>query len=337
LPIRLLEVVVPASRAGEIEEVLSDIEVLDSWVLEVAGDRCAMRALLNTEKADDIIDRLEETLADAEGHHIVLLPVSAIRPRPDDEADGENGPEADRIGRDEIYEEVAKGAHLTWVYLTFIALSSIVAALGLRSDDVPAIIGAMVIAPLLGPNVALSLATTLADWKLGIRALSTSAAGVALALALSIGLGLVLPIDPTVSAIAGRTEVSLLDLGLALASGGAGALAFTTGAAPGIIGVMVAVALLPPLVTAGLMLGSGYYELALSAAMLLTANLICINLAGVVTFLVRGIRPGSWYETERARKATFVAIATWIVLLAILIASIILLGDRTAFSPSPPE
>lgn len=337
MPIRLLEVVVPASRAGEIEEALGEIDVLDSWVLETAGKRCAMRALLDTENADEIIDRLQETLGDTDDHHIILLPVSAIRPRPDDDSNDENGQESDRIGRDEIYEDVAKGARLTWVYLTFVALSSIVAALGLRSNDVPAIIGAMVIAPLLGPNVALSLATTLADWKLGIRALATSAAGVALALGLSFGLGLALPIDPTVSAISSRTEVSLLDLGLALASGGAGALAFTTGAAPGIIGVMVAVALLPPLVTAGLMLGSGYYELALSAALLLTANLICINLAGVVTFLVRGLRPGSWHKTERARKATFVAIATWVLLLAILIAGIILLGDRTGFSPSPPE
>ncbi|GEM_PF-860880 len=79
--------------------------------------------------------------------------------------------------------------------------------------------------------------------------------------------------------------MGLDDIAIALASGSAGVLAFTTRASSILIGVMVAVALLPPLVAFGLLLGAGHELLAFGALLLLFVNIICINLAGVVTFL----------------------------------------------------
>jgi uncharacterized membrane protein len=80
---------------------------------------------------------------------------------------------------------------------------------------------------------------------------------------------------------------------------------------------MVAVALLPPLVDVGLLLGSGHVQLAVGAIILTFTNLICINLAGIVTFLLQGVRPRSWWEAKKAQKAARIAIATWFVLLVI--------------------
>jgi uncharacterized membrane protein len=82
---------------------------------------------------------------------------------------------------------------------------------------------------------------------------------------------------------------------------------------------MVAVALLPPLVTLGMLMGAGRWDMALGALLLLLVNLICINLAGVVTFLARGIRPLTWWEEKRAKKATKRAIAVWTILLLLLV------------------
>lgn len=104
---------------------------------------------------------------------------------------------------------------------------------------------------------------------------------------------------------------------IALAAGSAGVLAFTRGVPATIVGVMVAVALLPPLVDVGLLLGAGYMQLAVGAAILTVTNLICINLAGVLTFLVQGVRPRSWWEEKKAKKATRIAIAVWLALLVI--------------------
>ena len=70
-------------------------------------------------------------------------------------------------------------------------------------------------------------------------------------------IGLLLPFDPQNEEIASRCVVAVGDVVLALVAGVAGAISFTTGMATGLIGVMVAVALMPPLVVAGLLLGAG--------------------------------------------------------------------------------
>jgi uncharacterized membrane protein len=79
---------------------------------------------------------------------------------------------------------------------------------------------------------------------------------------------------------------------------------------------MVAVALLPPLVTFGLLLGRGEYYLANGAALLTAVNIACVNVAAVGTFLLRGIRPSKWYEKDNARKATRISLAIWLLVLA---------------------
>ncbi len=87
---------------------------------------------------------------------------------------------------------------------------------------------------------------------------------------------------------------------------------------------MVAVALLPPFVVFGLLAASGEFAAAGGALLLVATNVICVNLAGVVTFVVQGVRPLSWWEVERARRATRVALATWVVLLVVLVGLIVL-------------
>jgi uncharacterized hydrophobic protein (TIGR00341 family) len=294
-----------------------------------------VRILLDAEQSETVLDLLEKRYTGGEGNRVVVLPVEATLPRaqaePEPEATAtleqsqlEEKPPA-RIGREELYEDIKNGARLSRVYMAMVVLSTVVAAIGLKHNSVTVIIGAMVIAPLLGPNVASSLAVTLGDLSLLRQGLLTGLAGVAAALALSMPLGVLLDVDPTLSEIASRMRVGLGDIAVALASGSAGALAFTTGVSATLIGVMVAVALLPPLVTSGLLLGGGHPTLAIGAFSLFLVNLICVNLAGVTTFLVQGIKPTSWWEKDRAVKATRIAVALSVVLLAVLVGMILLI------------
>ncbi len=85
-----------------------------------------------------------------------------------------------------------------------------------------------------------------------------------------------------------------------------------------IIGVMVAVALLPPLTVCGLMFGAGNYPKAIAALLLFITNIICINLAGVITFFLQGVSPRAWWEVDKARRATRKAFFLWSIILAIL-------------------
>jgi uncharacterized hydrophobic protein (TIGR00341 family) len=130
--------------------------------------------------------------------------------------------------------------------------------------------------------------------------------------------------DVTIPEIASRTHAGLSDIILALSSGCAGVLAFTTGALSTLIGVMVAVALLPPLAVCGLLLGAAQFSAAGGAFLLFMTNIICINLAGVVTFLAQGVSPRIWWQTDKARKMAQKAAVLWSLILVSLVAVIFL-------------
>ena len=335
MPQRLIETVLPRQYQHKVQELLQDQEVLGIWQSGLSQNQIMVRVLLPTQETEAVLDLLKKHYSHVEGFRVILLPVEASLPRPEPEgkkapneeetqAESPSQAKAARISRQELYANIEQGAELSRVYLILVVLSSIVAAIGVLHNNIVAIIGAMLIAPLLGPNVALSLATTLGDIPLATRALKANVAGICTALVLSILIGFIFTVNPEIHVLASRTQVGLGDVALALAAGSAGALAFTTGIPAALVGVMVAVALLPPLVTFGLLLGSGHWSMALGAMLLLLVNLICINLAGVTTFLAQGIRPITWWEADRANKATRTAILLWGVLLLALVLVILL-------------
>jgi len=53
-------------------------------------------------------------------------------------------------------------------------------------------------------------------------------------------------------------------------------------------------------------------------------NVTCVNLAAVATFLVQKVRPRTWWEAERAKRATILAVASWLVMLLVLVGLIVL-------------
>ncbi len=335
MPLRLIEVVLREQDCAEVRELLKEQPVLEHRQLRLPDAEVLVRILLDAEHTEAVLDVLAERYAGKEDSRVVILPVEATLPRAKEEPEPTGALErlapgekrSERISREELYEDIKDAARCSRVFLTMVVLSTIVAAIGLYYDSVAIIIGAMVIAPLLGPNVALSLGTTLGDLSLLRHALLTALAGIATTMVVSVILGVLLQVNPASPEMASRSGVALGDIAVALASGCAGALAFTTGVSATLIGVMVAVALLPPLVTCGLLAGAEHSALAMGALSLFLVNLICVNLAGVTTFFVQGIRPATWWEKDRAARATRVAIALWTALLGALVGTILLLRE----------
>jgi uncharacterized hydrophobic protein (TIGR00341 family) len=331
MALRLIEMVLQQKDGEDVRELLKEHKVLEHRQVRLQDGEVLVRILLEAEQSEAVLDLLEKRYAGGEGIRMVILPVEATLPRaePEPAATAEQPPSEEkppeRISREELYEDIKDAALCSRVYLAMVVLSTIVAAIGLYYNSVAIIIGAMVIAPLLGPNMASALATTLGDLSLLRHALLTALAGVGTTMVLSVIIGVLLQVNPAAPEVASRTGVGLGDIAVALASGCAGALAFTTGVSATLIGVMVAVALLPPLVASGLLLGGGHPAPAMGALSLFLMNLICVNLAGVTTFLVQGIRPATWWEKDRAAKATRIAIGLWAALLAGLVVMILLL------------
>jgi uncharacterized hydrophobic protein (TIGR00341 family) len=291
--------------------------------------RYLVKLVLPAGSTEELMEEISKKFSPIEGFRAVILPTDATLPMLEEERKEGTREEKEKhsrlgVSKEELHTRIGDGAKLTGIYLVFVALSAVVAAFGLIRDNTAVVIGAMVIAPLLGPNVGLSLASALGDRKMGLSAMRTLLAGLFVALAISMILGATLGRDLRTSQMLLRTDVHFYDIILALAAGAAGVLAYTSGVSATLIGVMVAVALLPPLVTLGLLLGSGDFDPALSALLLLITNLICINLAGVAVFYIQGVRPRKWWEVEKARKASRRAIFIWTLLLTALVVVIYL-------------
>jgi uncharacterized hydrophobic protein (TIGR00341 family) len=341
MSLRLLEILLPSgNNADTVKELLGEIPYIDLWDEEISEKSTIVKIIAHAEGCEDILDSIEKRYSGMEGFRVVLLPLEAVIPRPEEpkkeqeEAlEGEKGNsilKIGRISREELYADISDSADVTVVYLVLVVLSSVVGSIGILSNNVAIIIGAMVIAPLIGPSIALAFGTTLGDTDLIKKALWANLAGIAAALAFAIAIGFVFTVDPGIRQLAMRTDVGLGDIALALAAGVAGTLSFTKGLPGALIGVMVAVALLPPTVSLGILIGSGYIKLAMGALELLLVNVICINLAGVTTFFVQGVRPLTWWQAERAKRSTRTAIIIWSALLIVLIV-IILISQRYLF------
>ena len=337
MALRLIEVLLPESEEKRIRETLGERADFGIWVEPLPEGRIFARILAYTEKTEQFLDLLENTFSTVEGFRIVLLPVEATIPRPEQskqegEEKGaqkeEREANKERISREELYQDIGQTIKVSWVFILLLVLSSVVAAIGIERNNVAIIIGAMVIAPLLGPNVAFSLSTTLGDMDLARRAFKANLVGTVIVLLVAVVLGTSIGLSPLIPEVKARTRVGLEDIALALAAGSAGTLSFTTGLSSALIGVMVAVSLLPPLVTGGMLLGSGLGKEAAGAFLLFLTNVVCVNLAGIVTFYLQGIHPRTWWEADKAKKGTKNAILLWAVLLLVLTAVILLMRTR---------
>ncbi|HKK22634.1 MAG TPA: TIGR00341 family protein [Pseudohaliea sp.] len=325
MQLKIIEIVAPRGHADTLAAIAAQAEATDCTIADLADpDLVLVRILCGPDARQAMVDRIQTVLSGAERWRLSLLPVDATLPAPcrDQAAAEAERRKATTATREELYTAVSAGAAIDSNFLIFIAVSTIVAALGLTADNVAVIIGAMVIAPLLGPSLAFALATALGDRALLGRALRTGALGLGLAIALSALLTTIVPVPPDSVELQARTGLGYDGVALALASGAAAALSLTAGLSTTLVGVMVAVALLPPAATAGLMLGIGAIGPALGALMLLAVNLIALNLMGQVVFLMKGIRPHRWLERSAARQSVGLSIAMSLALLAAVVALI---------------
>ena len=326
MALRLVEMVLSEDSEGPVEALLDRLNTLGHWDEKLDDGLMLVRVLVESEDAESVIQEIEARFSVGDEFRVMLLEVEATLPRPEEAKEPASAsheerkpPSPERVAVVELVEELSGGAKVSRTYLLALILSTVVAAAGLVKGNVAVVIGAMVIAPLLSPNMALALATTLGDVRMAVRSAATFAAGGMVSLALAVLVGVVVRVDPTVSEISSRAVVGIGDVVLALAAGSAGALAFTTGISAALVGVMVAVALLPPLVASGLLLGSGEFGMAWRALLLFATNVICVNLAGVFTFLFQGVRPGLWWDQDRAARMVRVAVVVWACLLVVLV------------------
>lgn len=324
---RLVNIYLYDEMSADVQETIASIEGVKQWNIRRDHKNVQYSFLVEVSKTQLLTDKLQPLLNKDNRAQIVVMPVATTIPVLEEEPQDkpkEQAPQKKTISREELFAEVSKGATLDKAYLLMVLLSTIVAAIGLLENNVAVVIGAMVIAPLLGPNLAFALGTVLGDSDLLGRAFRTNCVGLGIAILLSVGLGVVWTGDLAGSQeFMARTDVGMSGIVLAIASGAAAVLSLVSGTSSALVGVMVAVALLPPAVVFGVSFGAGEFTEAFGAFMLLAANVICVNLSAIWVFIFKGVKPLGWREKKQAillsRRYLFIWLSALFCIIIMLI------------------
>lgn len=197
--------------------------------------------------------------------------------------------EAERIT---AYSRVRRSSRGNADFHVLMALSVLIAAFGLLLDSPAVVIGAMIVAPLMQPVLGVGLGVATANGKLTRIATGSVLRGVVIAVAVACVIGWLVPSAGVTDELNARGQPTLLDLLVALASGAAGAYATARkGAASSAAGVAIAVALVPPLATAGIGISLAEESLAVGAALLFITNITAIGAMSAMMFLWMGFKP----------------------------------------------
>lgn len=227
--------------------------------------------------------------------------------------------------RREIYEDVADMSQPGGSFYIMVALSTVIAAYGLLIDSAAVVVGAMLVAPLMGPIFGIALALASGSRRLLWSSLQSEIFGIVIA----IGVGVVIGLAPFRMPIGAewlvRTQPTLYDLAIALASGLAGAYALVDERmSPALPGVAISVAVLPPLAACGLAASAGRWDMAGGALMLFIANFFAIQIAAAVVFSIFGMLrverdPRARIEDEEGLEIIQFLKRFWVSILVLLV------------------
>jgi len=323
---RFVEVLVPTGKRGAVLELL-DAEGVDYAVTPETG-RPEYVAVVTfpvaTDALPDVLDDLNAAGVDETAYTVVTEPETVISEKATG-VDRRSG--SDAISREEMAARANELAPALSTFVVMTLVSTVVATAGLFLNSSAVIIGAMIIAPVMGPAVSTAVGTVTAESALHRRGIALQLLG----LLLSIGGAAVFAwmahesflVSPGVDvreipAVQQRLVPDLLSLVIALGAGVAAVVSVTRDVGQALVGALIAVALIPPAATTGIMLAWNYPLSALGAFLLTVVNLLAINFVALALLWASGYRPFEADLTDVARRLTVLRIAGLVAILVVL-------------------
>ena len=243
----------------------------------------------------------------------------------------------DKERRGEVRIKLREASHPGFDFFLLVILSCTIATMGLLTNSVAIIIGAMLVAPLMSPILGMGMASITGDGHLLRDSLSGVIQGAIVAIVVSFlwtWLNRHLPfilLQEVPGEVIARTNPSPIDLTVAVAGGIAAAYALAqphlSAALPG---VAIATALMPPLCTIGVGLALDRMEIAGGAGLLFVTNTVAIAFAATLVFFALGFGPKPITATNRLpRSLIFAALLTVALMIPLTYVSVNFVQDAT--------
>ncbi|MEZ3162944.1 TIGR00341 family protein [Halorubrum sp. RMP-47] len=323
---------IPAGKRAAVVRALDD-EGVDYVVTDETSGReytAVATFPLPTAAVEPVLDRLREAGIDESTYTVIVAAETVISRRFDAleeeyEADAERS--GDRISREELQAKADDLASGLGTYVLMTVISAVIATAGLLLDSPATVVGSMVIAPLIGPAMSAAIGTVVDDEALFRRGVRMQVLGVVVAVFAATlfafalrSLALVPPgLDPLeLAEVSERLAPNALVLVVAVGAGVAGIVSLMTGVSATLVGVMIAVALIPPAAAVGIGIAFRIPRLVLGAGIIVAVNVLSINLSALVMLWYEGYRPQRWFREDDARAAFVKRAAVLVVAIALL-------------------
>ncbi|MFB6072870.1 MAG: TIGR00341 family protein [Halobacterium sp.] len=328
---RLVQVTVPAGKRDAVLGALDD-EGIDYVVTDETSGReytAVVHFPLPTEAVEDVLESLRAVGLSDDAYTVVLDAETVVSRRFEElqERYAETEENGDRIAREELVARAEDLAPSRRTYVVMTLVSTIIATAGLLLDSPATVVGSMVIAPLLGPAMSASVGTVVNDEDLFRRGVRLQVVGVLLSVLGAAAFALLVKetnvVPPgldvlSLSEVRERLRPDFLSLAVALGAGVAGAFSLMSGVSSALVGVAIAVALIPPAASVGIGLAWNVPTLAVGSSVLVAVNVLSINLAALVVLWYSGYRPERFFRVGEARSALVKRAAVLAVAIAVL-------------------
>lgn len=223
------------------------------------------------------------------------------------------------VNHQDVITDLVKRTDITTSYVSAIIFSNLIALLGLLTNSVAVVIGAMLISPLMGPIFSLGLAFSMGDLVLSRRSVRIITFSIVLTVLMASLFTMLSPLNELTHEILVRTRPNIYDLLIAVFAGTAGASAlctrknylFTT------TGVAVATAVIPPLSVVGYGLGTWHGGIAAGGFLLFFTNLVAIVISSNIVFYIFKFRGSMVAETNYPIRRRFQILGTVLVVISI--------------------
>lgn len=196
-----------------------------------------------------------------------------------------------KVDYPEVRVRIEANALPSKMYFVMNILSAIIASYGLVTNSAAVVIGAMLVAMMLGPITGVALAIIDHRMPLLRKSLITVFLGISLVVLVGFIVGWLHKDQPLTVEILSRTQPTSMDLMIALAGGTAGAYAMVSPhLSVAVVGVAVATALVPPLAASGILFANGEMQMGLGALLLALTNIIAIQFTNALVLWLLGFR-----------------------------------------------
>jgi uncharacterized hydrophobic protein (TIGR00341 family) len=334
---RLVELLVLSADAREEIVNLFEERELDYAVTDDASNPEAAATIqlpVPAHAVESVQKQLDDLGVGSEMYTIVVNTEAVVSDRFDRSAVADSGIEAlgrERVSRNELHSKAADLLPDFVIYALMTAISAVVATAGVLLDSMPVMVGAMVIAPLIGPSMATSASTVIYDEDLFVKSAKYQALGIGVALLSAFVFALFVKVVAVPnSAInieqslqtSNHTSPTFLLVAVAFCAGIAGAVSLSTSGLTTLVGVMISAAIMPPIGVIGVAVSWTAPAVVLGSSAVVLVNVFSINISAIVCLWYFGYHPADWKDLRETRsrmlKRVLVLVALTVALAAFL-------------------